>query len=128
MARTFTGANKALAQLKKLQLLSPNKFENAQYQETEIEAKECKRVCPVLTGTLRGTIEATRPKRQGRKITTSVIAGGPAAPYALIVHETPPDEATHLNGEWKFIENPLKASAPYMAERIAKRVNLNEGL
>lgn len=123
MASRFTGADAVLARLRKIKGFAPNAFERAQKQETEVEVGACKRDTPVKTGALRGTIKQGEAKREGRKFTTSIEAGGPAAPYALIVHEDL--EALHGNGEAKFIERPLQESAPYMAERIAKRIDLN---
>lgn len=119
----FTGADKALKQLRGLMKVAPNEFEKALRQESEIEAKECKRRCPVDTGTLRGTIHVDGPHREGRRVWCTIGAGGPAAPYALTVHEDL--DALHTVGEAKFIERPLKESAPYLAERIAKRIDLN---
>jgi hypothetical protein len=120
------GTGAMLAKLRKLRDLSPYEFGRAMRQETEVEATNCKRETPVETGALRGSIHAEGPFLDGRKITTAVVAGGPAAPYALIVHEDL--EAYHKNGEAKFIERPLQESAPHMAERVAKRIDLNKVL
>lgn len=126
MARKFTGADDVLARLRKIKAFAPNEFARAQMQETEIEATACKREAPVLTGALRGSIEAKGPVREGRKVTTSIEAGGPTAPYARIVHEDL--EAIHENGSAKYIERPLAESASHMAERIANRIDLNKAL
>jgi len=122
----FKGADKTLAQLKKLQAFTPNAFATALFQEAQIEATECKKVTPVDTGALRASIFVENPKREGRKVSVAIVAGGPSAPYALIVHEDL--EAHHPHGEAKFIERPLRASAPHMGTRIAKRIDLNQGL
>lgn len=111
-----------VARLKKLQADLPDTFGNALRQEAEIEATECKKRCPVDTGALRASIQATGPFRDGRSISCNIEAGGPAAGYALIVHEDL--EAVHRVGEAKFIERPLQESAQYMADRIAKRIAL----
>jgi hypothetical protein len=87
--------------------------------ELETEATECKRRCPVLTGNLRSTIHVEGPEREGNHLSISIVAGGPAAPYAVAVHEDL--EAFHPNGEAKFIEGPLRESGPYLPERIARR-------
>lgn len=111
-----------VAKLRKLQEELPDTFGNALRQEAEIEATECKKRCPVDTGALRASIQASGPFRNGRSITCNIEAGGPAEPYALIVHEDL--EASHRVGEAKYIERPLQESAPYMADRIAKRIAL----
>jgi len=126
MASVYRGADKVLANLTKLIAFSPDEFARALYQESVIEAKECQKETPVDTGALRATIHVEGPFREGRRIWSDIVAGGPSAEYALIVHEDP--EAIHTVGGWKYIERPLKESAPYMAERIGKRVDLNKAL
>jgi hypothetical protein len=96
------------------------------YQEGQIEVKEIKQRTPVDTGALRASITLEGPTRDGRRIYVTVTAGGPSVPYAFIVHEDL--EAFHRVGEAKYIERPLDESAPYMADRIAKRIDLNKAL
>lgn len=114
----------AIRTLKRIRQHAPDQFGMALRQEAEIEATECKRACPVEFGALRASIHAEGPTRDGRDMRASIVAGGPAAPYALIVHEDL--EALHTNGEAKYIERPLRASAPSMAARIIKRIDLNK--
>lgn len=120
----FRGADNALADLKKLRLVAPDRFGQALYQEAQVELKEIKRLTPVDTGALRASERVEGPVREGRRIYVTIVAGGPSAPYAFIVHED--TEAFHKYGQAKFIDQPLAESAPYMAERIAKRIDLNE--
>lgn len=98
----------------------PERVGAAQRVETEIEVTECKQVTPVDTGNLVNTIHAEGPFFEGNKIRTQIVAGGPSATYAVPVHEDL--EAFHPHGEAKYIERPLFASAPYMAQRIAARL------
>jgi hypothetical protein len=93
-------------------------------QETEVEATEVKRRTPVDKGTLRGTIHVEGPFREGRRIWTTIVAGGPAAPYAFFVHEDP--DAHHEVGQWKYLESVILQSAPHMASRVGARVDLNQ--
>lgn len=109
--------------LRSLRTKGPSEAARALYVETEIEATECKRVTPVDTGNLRDTVMAVGPYEEGNKIFTLVVAGGPAAPYALYVHEDL--DAFHSVGQAKYIEQPLFQSAPFMAERVARRINLS---
>ena len=125
-ASVFTGADKALKDLTKIEAFTPNAFAQALFQEAQIEATECKKLCPVDTGNLRASIHVEGPERSGRRIWCYVVAGGIAETYALIVHEDL--FAIHKVGQAKFIEQPLKESAPYLAERIAKRIDLNKAL
>jgi hypothetical protein len=101
----------------------------ALYQETSIELKEVKRRTPVDKGALRASEHIEGPLRAGVNeniIYTLIVAGGPAAPYALYVHENL--EAIHPVGQAKFIESVLLESRPYMAARIAARVDLNRAI
>jgi len=86
---------------------------------SELVSTESKRRCPVATGTLRGTIHASTAV-DGSQVHTTIGAGGPAAPYALSVHENPrsgktgglsPRKVQYKTwskvGEWKYLENPI---------------------
>lgn len=123
MSEFSIDAKEVVSNLKKIAKQAPREFERAQYQETEIEAGECRRVTPVDEGTLRSTVHAEGPMWRGFQCETSVVAGGPAADYAIYVHEDL--DADHEVGQAKFIEGPLLQSAPFMSKRIAARIDLN---
>lgn len=104
-----------------LQRELPTEVGRAIRVEAEIEATECKRRTPVDTGNLRASIHVEGPINEpGGSISCAVVAGGPAAPYAIHVHENL--EAHHPVGQAKFIEGPLRESAPFLPGRIAKRL------
>lgn len=88
--------------------------------EAEIEMTEAKRRTPVDTGALRGSGHVAGPKHSGRDTQVTLAFGGPAAPYALFVHENL--DAHHPVGQAKFLEGTLHESAPYLAQRIARRI------
>jgi hypothetical protein len=98
----------------------------ALYQETEVEATECKKLCPVDTGALRASIFVVGPIVEGKKTKTMIVCGGPAAPYAFWVHENL--VAIHPVGQAKFIEAPLLESRTSIAGRVAARVDLNRAM
>jgi hypothetical protein len=104
----------------------PDEVGLALYQETQIELTEVKKRTPVDTGNLRASEHVEGPIRDGRTIYTLIVAGGPSAPYAIFVHEDP--DAFHKVGQWKFIESVIMESAPHMAARVAKRIDLNRAL
>jgi hypothetical protein len=101
------------------------------FADTQIVAPAKEKYVPVATGNLRSSIRSEGPTIEGSKITVSVVAGGPAAPYALKVHENPragktggvspsgrpyprtkggkPTWATR--GQWKYIETPAMLAA-----------------
>lgn len=123
MASIFRGADNALRDLKKLKLFAPDEFARALYQESLIELKEIKNLTPFKTGALRASLAITEPQRDGRRIFVIVSAG---TEYAFWVHEDL--EAFHKYGQAKYIEQPLNESAPFLAARIAARIELNKAL
>jgi hypothetical protein len=95
----------------------------ALYAEYAIEMKESMRRTPVEYGTLRASHEELGPNYDDG-ISVSIHVGGPAAPYAVYVHENL--EAYHKVGQAKFLESTILESRPYMAARVAKRLDLAE--
>lgn len=112
--------------MRTLQRRYPDVIARGLYIETEVELKEVKRRTPVDKGPLRASEHVVGPTRSGKKIFTLIVAGGPAAPYALFVHEDP--DAFHKVGQWKYIESVILESRPHMAERVAKRIGLERAL
>jgi hypothetical protein len=88
--------------------------------EGEIEMAEAKRRTPVDTGALRASGHVSSPRHSGGTFEIDLAFGGPAAPYAAIVHEDP--DAHHPVGQWKYLESVVLESAPYLAERVWERV------
>ena len=97
---------------------------------------------PVDTGALRGTIFA-QTERKGDRVTATIGAGGPAAPYALAIHE---HLSSHSPPSWrkgavnfspggtgpKYIENPINERAKILPvevnaelEASLKRISTN---
>ena len=123
---SLNGVEQMRARLRRLSAGFPDMVVAALYQETEVEVKEVKRRTPVDTGVLRGTIHQVGPTRRGRTIYTLIAAGGPSAPYAVYEHEDL--DAFHKVGQAKFIESVIMESRPYLAARVARRIELNRGL
>ena len=97
----------------------------ALYQEAEIEMTEAKRRTPVLTGVLRASGHVRPPVREGETVSVTLAFGGPAAPYAVYVHENL--EAWHKTGQAKFLESVLLESAKHLADRVGRRLSLAGG-
>lgn len=104
----------------------PNEVAAALYTEAQVERTESMRRTPVDVGNLRASHIVTPPEIKGADITVKIAVGGPAAPYAIFVHEN--TEADHPVGQAKFLESTLKESAPHMAARVARRINLRQTL
>lgn len=126
MAQFLKNIPKVIGNIKKLEKGVPLLAAAALYQEALIEQKESMKRTPVDTGTLRNSHETSAPYWKGKFLNVDIQVGGPAASYAVVVHEDL--EAFHRHGEAKFLENTIKESAPYMLARIAKRMKLNQGM
>lgn len=121
---SMSGGDAMRAKLKRIAERFPDEVARALYMETQVEATEVKKRTPVDEGTLRASVHVIGPVREGRKIYTLIAAGGPSAPYAIFVHEDL--AAFHKVGEAKFIESVILESRPYLAARVAKRIELNK--
>lgn len=75
---------------------------------------------PVDFGILKGSGFVDKPTRRGRRVVIELGFGGPAAPYAVYVHEDL--TAFHTVGEAKYLQKPLRSAKRGMAERLAKEV------
>jgi hypothetical protein len=120
---SLKGAAELRRRLQRLAKEAPQELGRALFQEAQIERTESMRRTPVDTGALRASHEVTKPKIEGRDISVSIQVGGPAAEYAVIVHEDL--EADHPVGQAKFLESTIRESAPFLGQRLAKRVDLN---
>ena len=69
----------------------PNQTEQvlskALYEEGQMAFAESQKLTPIDTGALRGSGFLHTPNIQKDKISVALTYGGPAAPYALFVHE-----------------------------------------
>lgn len=83
-----------------------------------------KRRTPVDEGHLRGSVHPQGPFREREIIYTLIVCGGPAAPYAIFVHENL--TAKHDVGQAKFLESVIMESRRTMAARVARRLQLED--
>jgi len=113
--------------LRRLSKQVPNVVAKAMYEEMKIELKEAKRRTPVKTGKLQKSGIIYQPAIDASNhISVTISFGVPDPYYAIYVHENL--EAFHKTGQAKFLESTLLESAPYMAKRIARRIDLERGL
>jgi hypothetical protein len=76
---------------------------------------------PVRDGFLRGSHVTTVAPFEGiEDAAVEITVGGPAAPYAVYVHEDL--EAHHTVGEAKFLENAINRARSGFAKRVAERM------
>lgn len=138
---SWIGIPEMLAKVAQFERAFPDHVAQALRVETEVAARKVKRRTPVAPdgGTLRASVHAEGPFREGTKIFTLIVAGGPAIQYAIVVHEHPseydPPSWRGKEIEWnaagtgpKFIESVLLELVPYLAANIARRINLKEVL
>lgn len=101
----------------------------------EIMTRSKEEYVPVDQGTLRSTGHVEPPTVTGMRAEITMGYGGPAAPYALAVHENPragktgglspsgkPYDHWARTGGWKYLETPLKEATGSIAEKIKARV------
>lgn len=86
----------------------------------EIIADSAENYVPVDEGILRSTGHVQPPARRGNEVSVTLGFGGPAAPYAAVVHENL--AASHAVGQAKYLETPFMQAAPSLPERLARLV------
>jgi len=107
--------------LEKLGKRAQAELGKALYAEAELIMTESKKQVPVDTGTLRSTGYVDPPETQKDLVEVELGYGGPAAPYAVDVHERtewhhkPPTKA-------KYLEDPVKTAVPKLPGALAKRL------
>lgn len=123
MANTVKGADQVVRKLRTLAARFPNEVGRAMFQEAQIEMTEAKRRTPVDTGALRasGTVHAPTLKFN-RDVEVVLSFGSVAVGYATRVHEDL--DAFHKVGQAKYLESTLNESRPFLAARIARRIEL----
>lgn len=113
------------AKLKALGRNWPLVVEKALRQEASLVMDDAHDRTPIDLGTLRGTYALDVKRTKGR-ITAILQVGGPAAPYAIHVHERP--ELKHTVGEAFYLKNAIDAVRHSISERIGARIKQNHGL
>ena len=113
-----------LNKLKKRMKESPEKVIKATAAalntEAEIIMTKAKELTPVALGTLRASGHVKTPQMTGTKISITLGFGGPAAPYAIYVHEDL--IKYHPVGQAKFLEAPFRDRMIVLSQRIALAV------
>ncbi len=115
------GIDEVFARLSEAEKALRRALAAALYMEGEMIMGESKRQCPVDTGNLRATGHVEPPEERDGVITVTLGYGGPAAPYAVYVHEdlnqrhNPPTKA-------KYLEDPARERADGLAERLGQRI------
>lgn len=123
MSAELKGLDKMQRRLERMAQRVPTEVGRALLEEAHIERTESMKRTPVEFGALRASHEVEPPVVSGRDVSVKITVGGPSAPYAIYVHEDL--DAHHNVGQAKFLESTIMESRPYMARRIAARIELN---
>jgi len=119
---TIHGADSVNRRLTELLNSVPQKVAAALYAEASNILTEAQKRTPVEFGTLRASGHVVGPTTEGGNVSVIIAFGGPAAPYAVYVHENM--EAHHNVGQAKYLESVIVESSPKLAARVAARVKL----
>jgi hypothetical protein len=118
---------KNLAELQKAFVLAgsdaPKFAAKALFEEAQEAFVLSQAVVPVEYGVLRASGVVHGPQVRGSRVFCDITYGGPAAFYAIYVHELPPSRARHdPPTRWKYLENPVRVYAKGMEQRMTIRV------
>lgn len=105
----FPDLKQHIAALAKLNGQLTNEYAKTVYQSAEqVMTLSKEQYVPVDTGALRASGHVVPPKTDREKVTVELAFGGPAADYAVWVHENL--DAHHNVGQAKYLEIPLRES------------------
>ena len=100
---------------------SPQAIAQAIWEEANVIFAKSQILVPVDTGVLRGSGGVSAPQMGSQGYFVDIFYGGPAAPYALYVHEiignyhNPPTQA-------KYLEQPLMEAMDGLQSRLKGRI------
>lgn len=118
------GLPQTMKALKKLGDKGPKVLSGALFREGEgIMGDSKEKFVPVVTGNLKSSGHVDKPKITASGASVELGFGGPAATYALAVHENPNTGKTATGsqvGEWKYLETPFKQHLTNMDQRLAQ--------
>ena len=126
---TCTGLPKAIARLKELGVSAPIAVARGMRSWGEQTRTQAIKVTPKMWGALRDSIYVDQSLKSG-KATLNIGAGGPAAPYAVVVHENfGRTRSKYHSIKWttagtgpKYLENPIRERMPLMDGEISQEI------
>ena len=118
---TLTGDVELQAVLRSAQQNAPKAVAQAIYEEAQVIFAKSQVLVPVDTSALRGSGDVSAIQGSGQGVYVDIFYGGPAAPYALYVHEIignyhkTPTQA-------KYLEQPFMESLAQIQNNISRRI------
>lgn len=128
-----TGADKVQQSILELARRMPTRVMDALEVEANLTMEESQALVPVVTGALKSSRFVAKADMVGKDIGIVFGYGGPAAQYALAVHENPRAGKTggvgpaprfqrykrwSRGGQWKYLEQPVLSRAAGFCERM----------
>ncbi len=109
---------------------APKFAARALYEEAQEAFAISQTLVPVDMGVLRASGQVHFPVMSGTKAMVMITYGGPAASYAIYVHEIPPNSGGRWGAgnkhapptRYKYLEYPVKRYSRDMAARMTARV------
>lgn len=120
----FQGLKQLLERLRGIEQEALVESAKALYQEALVDMRQSMLDTPVEYGTLRASHTTEPPEIDGQNARVLIKVGGPAAPYAPIVHFDL--EAHHEVGKAMFLQDAVYEGAKTLPERLARRIDLNK--
>lgn len=144
---TIRGDDEMRARLRRLASAAPGRTARAlRIEAEEIMTRSKQEYVPVDLNALRSSGHVKPVERRGKELSVTLAFGGPAAPYALSVHEHP---SRHSPPSWrgkrpeqilsvrqrrpwvlsigggrgpKYLDRPMRRAIPGMGDRIAREL------
>jgi len=125
MGKYTTGGDEIRANLRAFQNKFPRSMGAALLEEAEIDAIEVIERTPIDKGNLRDSIRVEGPIFEGKNIGVLILAGGPeyGVTYAVEQHENL--EYYHEVGQAKYLESVIMEQRPFIAARIAAKIDFS---
>ena len=117
----LVGADGVRRSLEEIRRIALKAVAGALYQEAELIMSESVKITPVDTGALRGTAHVKLPEFTGENVRINFGFGGPAAPYAVDVHENP-IYRHKAPTTYKFLEGPALLAVRGLSQRVVRRI------
>jgi hypothetical protein len=120
------GAKEFTRRIKKMGGDAPHIAGASLYQSAEaVMTRSREEFCPIKTGALKSTGHVQHPQINGADVTVALGYGGPAAPYAVVVHET--NKHYNFDKQWKYLETPLKEALPAIQQKLKEDLDTEFG-
>lgn len=119
---SIKGVDVVLGNLKKIEQNMPGQLEGALLEIAEQTMGRAKAITPVDTGALRASGHVREPRERRNRINVTLAFGGPAAGYAVFVHEG--IEKRFVVGQAKFLEDPIMELSRTFLKDLQERISL----